>query len=265
MNKKKIAICFWGLARNLSRTIDSIKKVINLLLNKYDIDIYFHTYAIYREYNNIRANEMNININNNEYKLLDFNSDKNKNIKSFLFQEDMDKIDINLELYKSKEDPYNNNYETIKNLIYGMYSLKKVTKMMLINQLKINYDYVIYMRPDVNFERTIPLDLFQLINDNTVIIPKFHSWYYKNFKHYQGEGTNDRFIICNPITSIIYGLRYDYMLEYSKINPLHSETYLKYILDKSHIKIIKDARICFNRVRINNIKLNDCNVPASIK
>ena len=257
MSKKKIAICFWGLTRNLKLTIDNIKKVIDLLFTRYEIDIYCHTYAIYRKYTNIRAKEIDIMIDNNEYKLLNSLS-LNENIKTYLYQDDMDKVDIDFGSYYSQPDPYDTNYETIKNLILGMYSLKKVTKYMLTNHLKEKYEYVLYMRPDVNFEEIIPLDIFMLLDDKTIILPEFHSWYYKNGRHYLGEGTNDRLAICNPMTAIIYGLRFDGMFEYSKKNSLHSETYLKSILEKSKIEIIKDARICFNRVRINNIELKDC-------
>ena len=257
MGKKKIAICFWGLTRNLKLTIKNIKKVIDLLLTRYEVDIYCHTYAIYRKYTNIRANEIDIMIDNDEYKLLN-TIIGNENINTYLYQEDIDKVDINFESYYSKNDPYNTNYETVKNLLLGMYSLKKVTKNMLSNHLKEKYEYVLYIRPDVNFEETIPLDIFLLADDKTIILPEFHSWYYKNGRHSLGNGINDRMAICNPITALIYGLRFDEMLEYSKDNSLHSETYLKRVLEKSKIEIIKDAIICFNRVRINNIELKDC-------
>jgi hypothetical protein len=135
---------------------------------------------------------------------------------------------------------------------------------MLSNHLKLNYNNVIFMRPDVYFEENLRIDTLLLVDDKTIILPEFHSWFYKNGKHYLGEGINDRFAICNPITAIIYGLRFDGMLEYSKRNSLHSETYLKYTLEKSKLKIIKDARICFNRIRINNIRLNDCKIKNYI-
>jgi len=257
MSKKKIAICFWGLTRNLKLTINNIKKVIDLLLTRYEVDIYCHTYAIYRKYTNIRAKEINITLDNNEYKLLN-TSFTSQNIKTYLYQEDMDKVDIDFGSYYSKPDPYNTNYETVRNLLLGMYSLKKITKQMLSNHLTEKYDYVLYMRPDVNFEETIPLDIFILVDDKTVILPEFQSWYYKNGRHYLGEGINDRLAVCNPITAMIYGLRFDGMLEYSKKDSLHSETYLKNVLKKYKIEIIKDARICFNRVRINNVELKDC-------
>jgi len=255
MGKKKIAICFWGLTRNLKLTINNIKKVIDFLLTRYEVDIYCHTYAIYRKYTNIRAKEIDIMIDNNEYKLL---NTINENIKTYFYQDDMDRVDINFGEYYSQKDPYNTNYETVKNLLLGMYSLKKVTKNMLLNHLNEKYDFVLYMRPDVNFEESVPLDIFLLVNDKTIILPEFHSWYYKNGRHYLGEGINDRFAVCNPITAIIYGLRFDGMLEYSKKSSLHSETYLKSVFEKSKIEIIKDARICFNRIRINNIELKDC-------
>ena len=71
-NNKKIAICFYGICRSTNYTIDSINKYIfnplrHMIIN---YDIYLHTYTVNSIYNNSRADEKNITLDNNLYKLI---------------------------------------------------------------------------------------------------------------------------------------------------------------------------------------------------
>ena len=72
----KIAIGFFGLTRSLTYTIYSIRNNIYNVLNAHNIeyDVFLHTYRL-NSYNNRRTNEKitnqrDIEILNNEYKLL---------------------------------------------------------------------------------------------------------------------------------------------------------------------------------------------------
>ena len=75
----KIALCFWGLTRSLKYTIKSIREHILNVLQKSNEDtsnepieytIFLHTYQFKSTYYNPRAKEVGVNLNFNEYKLI---------------------------------------------------------------------------------------------------------------------------------------------------------------------------------------------------
>ena len=215
----KVAIGFFGITRSLKYTVKSIKKNILRVLKKNNIkyDIFIHCYSLTSNYSNKRANEIiDLNeINNGEYKLL-----KPKYIK----QHNQDKIKkkLNLLSYRNHKDPWNSNYNSVDNFILGSYSKYKVTKM--IKKRIKKYDYIIFMRPDCLYLEKFNINFFNLVNNNSIVIPNFHL-----------HGTykiNDRFAITNKETYKIYGNIFKKLLHYSKKTMLHSETIIGTILVK---------------------------------
>ena len=138
----KIALIFWGLTRSLKYTIDSIQKnIFNVLKeSNIDYDIYLHTYNVENLYNNRRANESNIKLNFEEYKLL--------NPDYFLFDDlKIVKKELNLSNYRTKNDPWESNYECVDNFILALYSKYKITKLLESKfSNNINNDSNIYSR-----------------------------------------------------------------------------------------------------------------------
>ena len=69
----KIALAFWGLTRSLKYTVDSINEKILDIFKKNNIEykIFMHTWIVNSVYNNKRTNEKNVELDNNEYKLLE--------------------------------------------------------------------------------------------------------------------------------------------------------------------------------------------------
>ena len=55
---------------------------------------------------------------------------------------------------------------------------------------------------------------------------------------------------------LLYGERYLHAFDYSLNNKLHAETYLKYILNKNKIDIIK-IKFNFHRIRANGINYDE--------
>lgn len=226
----KIALIFWGLARSLNMTIKSIQNnILNILKNNnIQFHIFFHTYFINSIYNNPRSNENNIKINNNLYKLLDPN---------FFIYDIQDTIDIDFQSLFPNKDPWNNNFTTFKNYILALYSLKRISDLFLHHHDTQQYDLVIFLRPDVLFTKPIDINWFKLINNNTILTPKFHTW----------NGINDRFAIMKPNNLLHYGYRFDYL----KLKlPYTSEILLKHIINKNYIKNIHIDFI-FKRIRAN--------------
>jgi hypothetical protein len=234
-NKKRVAVGFFGITRSLKYTINSIETNILDVLTKNNInyDIFMHTYYL-NSYSNKRAKESTTNkINNDEYKLLNpkyFQQDNQDEIKNKL----------KLELYRTHKDPWNTKYESVDFFILACYSRLILTEM--IEKTYINYDYILFVRPDCLYLDKLDTSKFNLINNNTILIPNFHLF---------GKYTiNDRFAITNNYTYKIYGKVFKQLLELSKKHELHSETILGLVLNNNKIKCSK-INFNFSRIRIN--------------
>jgi len=227
----KIALAFWGLTRSLKYTIDSINtKIINKFKeNGIQYKIFMHTWFIHSLYNNSRGKEHGIILDNTEYKLL--NPDYIE-----LHDQDDFKENINLKAFRTHKDPWKTNYESVDNFICGMYSKARCTQ--LIENSNEEFDYIIFLRPDVLYLKDFDINFFKKVNNNTICIPNFAL--YSNF--------NDRFCIANMKTYKLYGYIFNKLFEYSKHYPLHSETLHYKIMIKNKIKIEK-IKFFFKRVR----------------
>jgi hypothetical protein len=239
----RVALCFWGLTRSLKYTIDSIQSNILDILKKKGIQytIFMHTYSLNGCYTNTWGNEYNILVNNDEYKLL--NPDYIK-----IDDQDIIKESLNLQQYRTMGDSYKNNYESIDNFILAMYSKLEVTKLVTDN-----FDYYIYLRPDVRYISMFNISNFKLVNDNTICIPNFQLWG-------KDKKFNDRFCIANKATYIIYGSIFDSLLDYSKQYIMKSEDiYYKYIVANN--LSLRYINFFFNRVRANGSEKIDYIIP----
>lgn len=235
----KVALAFWGLTRSLKYTIDSINnKIMNKLKeNGIQYKIFIHTWIVHSLYNNSRSKENNIVLDNSEYQLL------NPDYIEIHDQDDFKKK-INLKAFRSHKDPWKTNYETVDNFICAMYSKARCSQ--LIENSNEVFDYIIFLRPDVLYLNDFNINFFKKVNNNTICIPNFalHS----NF--------NDRFCITNMKTYKLYGYIFNKLFEYSKHNPLHSETVHYKVMIKNKIKIEK-INFHFKRVRADGRISND--------
>ena len=102
----------------------------------------------------------------------------------------------------------------------------------MLESVSGNFDYVLFMRPDVKYLNKFDIRFFTMLNEKTIAVPRFHVW----------SNMNDRFCLSNMKNAIVYGKLFDYMLEYSKTKPLHSETFHYDILNGIHkMKIIYNS------------------------
>jgi len=233
-----IALCFYGLCRSTNYTIESINKYIFDALKKlkFTYDIYLHTYKVTTPYTNIRNSEENIMLNNDLYKLINPNVYK-------IDDQDIIKKELDFIKYRSKGDPWLNNFKSLDNLILGLYSLNQVTQLWK-NSNK-TYDYIIYIRPDVKFLSPLKLSFFMNLTNSNIILPDFDEY-----------PINDRFAIGKPNVMTLYGERYNNAYDYSLTNKLHAEKYLNYILDKNKIDVIK-INFEFHRIRANGVNYDE--------
>ena len=118
----KIALCFWGLTRSLKYTIHSIKKYILHVFKKYNIEykIFIHTFKFDEKYNNPRTNEINIELDFEEYKLLDPDYIE-------IDHQDEVKTDINVFKYRTNADPWKTEYISVDNFLNHNFLNHKVS------------------------------------------------------------------------------------------------------------------------------------------
>lgn len=230
-----IAICFWGICRSTDKTIDSIQKCIYEPLKKagHTYEIFVHTYTLRRPFNNPRANEIEVDLDNSLHSLLE--ADRTN-------LEDQDTVDktLNFDAYTSAGDPWSNGFITHKNHIRALYSLKQVTQLVTKT-----YDRIIYVRPDVRF--LTPLNMTWLnCKENEIMLPDFHC-----------HPVNDRFAIGHPKAAKIYGLRFNGALKYSQTHRLHAEEFLSHTL-LLHRILPKNIPMHFCRVRATGQEVPDC-------
>ena len=245
----KIALAFWGITRSLKFTIDSIHtKILDVFKeNNVEYSIFMHTYKL-STYTNIRTKESNNNVDNEEYKLL--NPD-------YLQIDEQDKIKetLNMESYRTYPDPWNTNYNSVDNFILSIYSKQQVTKMIQCEMENMNnrFDYIIFLRPDVEYVTTFDLAFLNHITDKCICIPDFHLFSQYNF--------NDRFCICNNETYRLYGDIFNHLLNLSKKQSLHSETILGLLMKHYQLQIV---RIPFRFLRVRCDGRKEKNVPLPL-
>ena len=156
------------------------------------------------------------------------------------------KRNLNLNAYKSNPDPWNTKYVTVENFICAMYSKSRVVDM--IKRSNSKFDYIIFLRPDVQYLTPLDTRIFSQANSKTLLIPDFHK--YSNF--------NDRFCIATYENGLLYGDLFKFMLEYSKHKQLHSETFQNYYMRQIYKLNVIFIPFYFNRVRADGRVQNDC-------
>jgi hypothetical protein len=233
-----VALCFWGLCRSTDLVLESIEQYILEPLRSAGVivDIYLHTYTLYRPYTNIRSEEFDIQLKNTNWKLL-------RPKASIVDNQDTVDKKLKLESYRTKGDPWSDDmtpestpYSTLDNHIRSLWSLKQVTSLWCKSAEA--YTRVIYLRPDVLFLSPLNIKWLNKPLDSTILIPDFH----------HVHKCNDRFAIGEPAAMKVYGGRFDVAYEYSRRMRLHSEKFLyDYMTSKGYT--FATVRFRFRRIR----------------
>lgn len=236
----KVALCFWGLTRSLKHTINSIQEHVLQPLKQAEIEytIFMHTYTMSTKYHNPRTGEVNMNLDFDEYKLL--NPD-------YIQIDDQDDIKSKIQMnkYHSLPDPWESNYICLDNFVCAMYSKKQLG--IMVKNSNETFDYIVYLRPDVRYLNNIDIRYFHNTHKNIICTPNFHLF----------PQLNDRLAILKPCNLKEYSEMFNEMYEYSRVFPLHSERFQYNIITRRFLWKIVYIPFHFNRVRINGHEERD--------
>lgn len=240
----KIAVIFWGITRSLKYTHSTIKENIFNVFddNNIDYDTFFYTYSINEPYINVRAKEKVDEFDNKQHEYINFDNFN-------MIPQEIVKKELNVDNYKSKRDPFENNYSSVENSVLTFYSKKKSFEMVKKSGKK--YTHFLFIRPDVNYLNKIDIQWFKDCDNNSIMIPIFHQFHFK---------FNDRMALCSNFEiAKAYGECFDGFLNFSKEYPAHSETFVRhYLVTKITNLNIISIPFYFNRVRYDGTILNDC-------
>jgi hypothetical protein len=194
--------------------------------NKIEYDIFMHTWKTECNENIIWENKIDIPINYEEYKLLNPDFYKIENQDEFIQTLNFNNY-FNEELYKIYGGDTEHEWrpQLILNHLCALESQKRVYNMVR-NNSGTDYDFIIFIRPDVEILNTF--DINWLNSDFDITIP--------NYDHH--EGFNDRFAIIPFNNSSNYAERINEIIEFRKNNGrIVSEKYVKFIINKYYPKI----------------------------
>ena len=230
--KMKIAIAFFGLPRCSEKAFPSIEENILMHLPPgSEVKCFYHFYL------------QNQVVSAHSQENGDFNQSNYEVFKQFegILEKPEDVLpSLPFEGLKKFGDAWKGDFNSLKNLLLQLHSLKKVTELVEV----FDPDCVFYVRPDLVYHDPINSVYYQLAQqlENSVFLPEWQ-W---------GLGVNDRFAVLGKHAYKIYGKRLDEAMNYCVEGncPLHSERFLKHVLLKNHIEIlILNAKA--SRVRIN--------------
>jgi hypothetical protein len=178
----------------------------------------------------------------NEYKLL--NPDYYKIDEQSIFDKN-----YNYEYIYKYGDAWNNNNESLHNLIRQLNSLQSVFNLTKDKK----YDYYLILRPDLLYNKKIDIQIIlENLNTEHIMIPNF-GWN-KIILDGSNKQLNDRFAFGTYKSIEIYCNRINYIkLYFEKLNiPLHSESFVYFIMNYFNINY---KLIDFNaqRIRSNGI------------
>lgn len=232
----KVCICFYGvISRSLKKTIESIRNnIFNVLKeNNIEYDVYVHNMKVNRLISR-RARDSGKIIDCCHLLKPDYFTETNQVIFDKQYNNLIKKV-ISYGLLKS----YFKN--TIFNAIRQLYSVKKVTEMWYNSDKE--YDFYIYLRPDLLYINKIDIDVILLnLNNNVLLTPSWAKF----------GGLNDRIYMGKKDIIKYFGFRFDElekMMEERKL-PYHPESYMKYIANKYNIKTV-DIELRGKRIRAN--------------
>ena len=253
---KAVNICFFGINRALSSTIDSINKYLFDHLKDLSID-----YSVYGAFNrfdilsNERSGEVELTTEKNELELINFDSYKYLDQSLFDKSAPWDRVFKYGDAYEQIqcENDLHLADSTTKNIFWSLFCLKSSYSLIPPENLARP---TIFLRLDVKILSDIDfLFCFDVLakkprkyafgdSDGVALVPSWHSC----------DGWNDKFAICTSGNSAsTYANRFDHLLSFLDISkhPIHPESYLQLVMQASRVEVLPIISTRMARIRAN--------------
>jgi hypothetical protein len=218
-SRKKIALIFWGLTRSLKHIIGSLQEnVISILIKEgYEVDVFIHTYRLSGLYSNSRHGVSNIQLDFDEYKLLE------PKVALIDEQDIIVKEKLDLKSFRTQHCYFRNNYQSLDYYIISLYSQLQISREF--EKVKGDYHKVLFLKSDMYYRDPFQIEWLDLADENNFVVPEWGCRIPNNFKR-----TNDRFCISTPDNAIKYASVLEHLLEYSKKISVNAENFLGHVI-----------------------------------
>lgn len=232
--KLRIAVCFFGITRSLSKTITSIERnIITPAHELGEVRIFGHFFE-QAEINNPRSGENSSIVDVDEYKFLQPHWISIQKPDVFIDQKWFDQV-------KQYGDQYDDGFISIRNLIHQLESLQQVSRAALT----WSADVYIFARPDIMYHDGFAkvLELSRTAHRDTIYLPTWAHW---------GPGYNDRFCVCaGDSPARAYAERLVLVPEFcASHGSLHAEKLVRFSVKKSGVRV-RFFSVRGSRVRSN--------------
>lgn len=228
----KVAVAFFGIPRNSSVCFPSIQaNILAKLPADCEVQCFYHLYKV-SEIQNARSGERGelAEENYRYFEPMNGNLETNDGV---LERWGFERI-------KALGDTWNDDFASLRNLVYQLNSLREVT----LQVEKFDPDFVVFARPDLLYHDPLPSYVFRCAHKRRrhAYIPDWQWW----------GGLNDRFAICGRDIYRAYGKRIERIFDFHQATgrKLHSERLLKYALLNGR------AKICLLKARASRIRIN---------
>jgi hypothetical protein len=209
----KLAIVFFGMARNTRRTIGAIRSRI-YRPNQHFAAVRIASLNELDAVTNERSGELGVVLDRNDKYLLECDEYIN-------FEQDLHDTDQYMKIVQRQPDVYQDHWRTAQILMYQLLSLRRAWRHIEETEAG-KADYYAFLRPDLLYLDR--LDLTQVIGGlarpNSVAIPPWQPY----------GGLNDRFAVADAIGARHYAQRIDRIGEYVDHLPLHAERLLRFAM-----------------------------------
>jgi hypothetical protein len=218
----KVAICYWGTTRSTKKVYQTHQDNVIRILKENNISykIFMHTWKTDNNKAYVWNDLVDSEIDYEEYKLLSPDEYVIENQDTFLNNE----ILPNFSKYYRPEE-YEWLPQLIRNHLCALESQKRVTNMLL-NSDDV-YDFVLYLRPDVEFVSPFPMEALNIPDCDIAIPDDEHC-----------EGYNDRCAIVPYNMCSFYGRRINEIIEFrDNFGRIVSEKFAKHIMIKYYSNV----------------------------
>ena len=253
-----INICFFGVNRSLSATIDSINRYVFEYLESLSLDYsVYGSFAKVENYTNARSNEFDAVPEKNERDLISFDDFKYVDQSAIDDLIEWDKVFRYGDVYDEITDDsaLRNKNSVTKNIFRSLFALKSSYGLIPDHCLDRP---TIFLRPDLEILSDVDLEFYLSLlsrkpkkyafgrTDGVAVLPAWHAW----------DGLNDRFAICssgNAASS--YATRFDDLIPYLNFSkhPIHPESFLLHTLRARRVEVLPIISTPMVRIRAQGV------------